>query len=110
MKKKVKIAVVLIMVLLLAVWIGDHKYRQAMENIQIVFTHYAQTAPNEFYSVRIFAIVPENEYSEDQTMNLIRFYVIRQCLDVPRKITITLYDSQQAYENHESYASTSFYR
>lgn len=88
--------------------ISYQNFRQLMDNVTIV-QYFKSNADNlNWHTVYIRAVLPEEEYRGNRTMNAIRLYVIMKNKNIPNHIDIVLYHNMEKFMDCESYAEAAF--
>ncbi len=75
-----------------------------MNDVKIIQYFDSRAVNLDYQAVRIRAVVPEDKYLGDKTMNAIRIYIIIRSKNVPNDIDIVLYDNMEKFSDCESYA------
>lgn len=107
-----------LLVFLLAVLLGMSSlgccsymaYRQEMDSMQIVLriSGRGDIAGTDYIQEYLLIILPETEFHARRTLYAVKLYLWSSNKRMPDNLRVTFYDSQEDYENHESYYYASF--
>ena len=71
--------------------IGYYRYSRIIDDVKIIQYFDSRSDNLNYQAVRVRAVVPEDKYLGDKTMNAIRAYVIIRSNNIPNDIDIVLY-------------------
>lgn len=85
-------------------------YRQEMDNMTVMLRHQGAGDIGGSYYIQeyLLIILPESEFHAGRTLYAVKLYLWSFNKRMPDSLQVTFYDSQEDYENHESYYYASF--
>lgn len=109
MRKKVTVFLVSVLLVLSPLCYRYKLYAQEMDNMQIMLrvSSRGDIAGSDYIKEYLLIVLPESKFHGERTMDAVGLYLWTFNRREPDSMEVVFYDSQEDYENQESYYSAS---